>query len=69
MRIYTIEETGYNDLHKVVDKMCDVVKCAKKVLEEVEESEYGSRMGWRKRYDEDEEDYDWKIKKGRGSRY
>lgn len=66
MRIYTIEEDGYNNLNKVVEKMCDVVRCAKKVLEEVEESEYNSRMGWRDRH---EDDYDWKIKKGYPSRY
>ena len=64
MKIYTIEENCYEDLTKVVEKMQDVVRCAKKVMEDVEESS----MGW-KRSREDEEDYDWRIKKGYRSRY
>jgi hypothetical protein len=32
---------------------------AKKFLAKMEEGEFGSRRGWR-----DEDDYDWKVKKG-----
>lgn len=72
MRIYTLEESGYEDLSKIVEKMQDTIRCAKKLLSEVEmSSESGSRMGWKKKYDDDEDydDYDWKIKKGYRSRY
>lgn len=66
MRVYSIEEKNYTELEDFLKKM---VKCGKKILEEMEEGEFASRnrMGWRD--EEDEDDYDWKVKKGRHSRY
>ena len=51
--------------------MQDVVRCAKKVISEIEHTEMSSRKG-KKRYEDDydeEDDYDWRIKKGHYSRY
>lgn len=61
MRVYSIEESNYTELTDFLKKM---VKCGKKILEEMEENEFASRnrMGWR---DDEEDDYDWKVKKGR----
>lgn len=63
MKVFTIEETCYNDLEETLGK---VMKYGKKLLECMEESELESKgyMGWKRR-DDEYEDYDWKIKKGR----
>lgn len=60
MRVYSIEEKNYTELEEFLKKM---VKCGSKILEEMEEGEFASRnrMGWR----DDEDDYDWKLKRGR----
>lgn len=71
MKIYTIEESCYEDLNGVLEKMQDVVRCAKKVISEIEHTEMGSRKS-KRRYEDDydeEDDYDWRIKKGHYSRY
>ena len=59
MKIYSIEEKDYSDLEESLE--CIVAK-AKKLLKKMENGDFGSRN----RYDDDD-DYDWKIKKG--SRY
>lgn len=61
MKVYTIEEYDYNELEETLECMIDK---AKDFLRKMDMSEMGyrNRMGWR---DEDD-DYDWKIKKGRG---
>lgn len=61
MKVYSIEEKDYEELEEYLEK---VVKCGKKLLKAMESGEFGSRN----RHDWDEEDdYDWKIK--RGGRY
>lgn len=66
MRVYTIQESDYSDLEENLE--C-VIEKAKKFLKKMEHSsEYGSRnYGSRNRDYEEDDDYDWKIKKG--SRY
>jgi len=61
MKVYTLEEKDYSDLEETLE--CIMHK-AKKFLAKMEEGEFGSRnWGSRKHWDDDEE-YDWKIKKG-----
>lgn len=60
MRVYTIQESDYSDLEENLE--C-IIEKAKKFLKKMEHSgEYGSRNR-----DYEDDDYDWKIK--RGSRY
>lgn len=63
MKVYTLQETDYSDLEESLE--CIMHK-AKKFLEKMESGDFGSRrgMGWR---DEEDDDYDWKVKKGRYS--
>ena len=63
MRVYSIEEKDYNELEEYLEK---VVKCGKKLLKAMESGEFGSRNRHHDDWDE-EDDYDWKIK--RGNRY
>lgn len=67
MKVYTIEEDNYNNLTEIVDKISEVAYCAKKVIKDMESSMNYRSPRWRD--EEDEEDYDWKIKKGRHPRY
>ena len=61
MRVYSLQEADYNELEEYLEK---IVKCGKKLLNMIENNEYGSRN----RHEWDgEDDYDWKIK--RGGRY
>lgn len=63
MKVYTIEEPDYSEL---TDYLKDLVKCGKKWVERMEGGEFGARMNRRYRDDYDEDDdYTWKIKKGR----
>lgn len=58
MKVYTLQETDYSDLEETLE--CIMHK-AKKWLQRMEENEFGSR----KRYkDYEDDDYDWRIKKG-----
>ena len=69
--MYTIEESCYEDLNGVLEKMQDIVRCSKKVISEIEHTEICSLKG-KRRYEDDydeEDDYDWKIKKSHYSRY
>lgn len=56
MKIYTLQETDYSELEDTLE--CIMHK-AKKFLTKMEEGEFGSKRGWK-----DEDDYDWKIRKG-----
>lgn len=64
MRVYSIEETNYNELESFLKKM---VKCGKKILDEMEDGEFASRsrMGYR----DDEDDDDGFMKHKKYSRY
>lgn len=62
MRVYTLQENDYSDLEESLE--CIMHK-AKKFLQKMESGEFGSRK--HRGYDDDDEDYDWKIK--RGNRY
>lgn len=63
MKTYVIEEEKYSELEEWVEKIVD---CGKKLLHKMEEGEFGSRMG---RRDYEDDDYDWKLKKGYPNRY
>lgn len=63
MKVYTLQETDHNEM---MDSLECIVKKAHKLIERLEDIDFGSRYGSRygTRRDEDDE-YDWKIKKGR----
>lgn len=69
MKVYTIEEDNYEELSNWVNK---IVNCGKKIMEKLND-ETSVRSGFRNRdkyyTQENDEDYDWSIKKGRGGRY
>ncbi len=69
MKVYTIEEDNYEELSNWVNK---IVSCGKKIMEKLND-ETSVRSGFRNRdkyyMQENGEDYDWSIKKGRGGRY
>lgn len=69
MKVYTIQETEYECLEETLE--CIVDK-AKKLLYKMSSGEFGNKKYSKKSYDEDyedEDDYDWKIKNRRYSRY
>lgn len=57
MKVYTLQEHDYSELEDTLE--CIMAK-AKKFLAKMEEGEFGSR----KRHWDEEDEYDWKIKKG-----
>ena len=63
MKVYTLEEKDYSDLEESLE--C-IIKKAEKFLRKMESGSFENRMGWK--YREDDE-YDWKIKKGYPERY
>lgn len=58
MKVYTLQEHDYSELEESLE--C-IMNKAKKFLQKMEDGEFGSR---RHRGYDDEDDYDWKIKKG-----
>ena len=61
MKVYTLQETDYSDLAESLE--C-IANKAMKFLRKMEDGDFGNRnrMGWR--YDDYDDDYDWKVKKG-----
>lgn len=59
MKVYTLQENDYSELEESLECIMDK---AKKFLHKMESGEFGSRK--RRYYDDEEDDYDWKVKKG-----
>lgn len=66
MKVYTIQETDYENLEESLE--C-IMEKAKKFLAKMNSGEFGMRKHSRGDWDDEEDDYDWKIKKNRYSRY
>ena len=66
MKVYSIQETDYENLEESLE--C-IMEKAKKLLTKMTSGEFGTRKRSRNDWEDEEDDYDWKIKKGRYSRY
>lgn len=62
MKMYTIEEDKYEELEEWVER---IVACGEKLLNKLQHSEFAMKS----RDEFENDDYDWKIKKGNRYRY